>query len=251
MNWLYFLIVIKRFRQEFKKRLTRQKVFAIDTLQFFSDVTESAAVSLAVFFLLNQQSEEASGLAAEDFKIYRHKAESPEQQARPEKKKPKVGWLPFLLTFILCMLTWVVLSGQFDIFHLSLGVFSSALVAYSSGQLLFSSVDIGRFLSRWIRFIRYLPWLMLQIFIANMHVMKLVFHPRMLELINPRIVRFTTRLEGDMARFILANSITLTPGTITVFASLFGNFTVHVIDDESGQGLPGEMENRVGKIYGE
>jgi multicomponent Na+:H+ antiporter subunit E len=54
-----------------------------------------------------------------------------------------------------------------------------------------------------------------------------------------------------MARFILANSITLTPGTITVFASLFGNFTVHVIDDESGQGLPGEMEDRVGKIYGE
>lgn len=190
-------------------------------------------------------------MPAEEFKIYRHSPESPDQQKPVKAPKPKIGVVPFLLTFFLCMLTWVVLSGQFDIFHLSLGILSSGIVAYSSGQFLFASRDTSHLLVNWIRFIRYIPWLILQVFIANIHVLKLVFHPNMRELINPRIVRFESRLDSNMARFVLANSITLTPGTITVFASIFGNFTVHVIDDASGQGLPGEMETRVGRIYGE
>jgi len=187
----------------------------------------------------------------EDYKIYRH---SPDIHAPPvvqEERKPRIGIVPFLLTFFLCMLTWVVLSGQFDLFHISLGILSSAIVAYASGQLLFPAEDSRDFGGRWIRFIRYTPWLVYQIFIANLHVMKLVFHPDMLNRINPRIVRFDSRLESDIARFVLANSITLTPGTITVFASIFGKFTVHVIDDASGRGLPGEMEDRVAGIYGE
>ena len=187
----------------------------------------------------------------EDFKIYRHGPETPVQPATRKDRKPRVGIVAFLLTFFLCMLTWVVLSGQLDLFHLSLGVLSSAIVAYSSGRLLFPVDNTGRFLGRWVRFIRYAPWLILQIFKANLHVLKLTFHPNMRNLINPRIVRFESRLESNMARFVLANSITLTPGTITVFASIFGKFTVHVIDDASGQGLPGEMEERVGEIYGE
>ena len=187
----------------------------------------------------------------ENFKIYRHVPEELAQPAVVEDKKPKIGIVPFLLTFLLCMLTWVVLSGKFDLFHLSLGVLSSAIVAYSSGRLLFPVDYTGKFMVRWIRFIRYIPWLLGQVFIANLHVLKLVLHPNMLNLINPRIVRFESRLQSNMARFVLANSITLTPGTITVFASIFGNFTVHVIDDASGKGLPGEMEERVAEIYGE
>ena len=187
----------------------------------------------------------------EDFKIYRHGPETPEQPQVPRARKARVGVGAFLLTFFFCMLTWVVLSGQLDSFHLSLGVLSSAIVAYSSGRLLFPADNTSRFLGCWLRFIRYIPWLILQIFKANLHVMKLALHPNMLNLINPRIVRFESRLKSDMARFVLANSITLTPGTITVFASIFGNFTVHVIDDTSGQGLPGEMEARVAKIYGD
>jgi multicomponent Na+:H+ antiporter subunit E len=54
-----------------------------------------------------------------------------------------------------------------------------------------------------------------------------------------------------MARLVLANSITLTPGTITVFVSVLGAFTVHVIDKKSAEGLPGDMERRIAHIYGE
>ena len=54
-----------------------------------------------------------------------------------------------------------------------------------------------------------------------------------------------------MSLFIFANSITLTPGTITVFVSITGEFAVHVIDEKSGEALPGEMEERVGRLMGE
>jgi len=157
----------------------------------------------------------------------------------------------FIIPFCVCLLTWMVLSGKFDSFHLSLGVISCTIVAWLSGEQMVRSRD-----GRWrpgelIRFIAYVPWLLYQIMLANLHVMKLVFHPRMMDHINPQIITFQTRLNGEMARFVFANSITLTPGTITVFASIMGTFTVHAIDDASAEALPGEMEERVARIYGE
>ncbi len=149
------------------------------------------------------------------------------------------------------MLTWVVLSGKFDAFHLTLGVISCGIVAFASGDLLFSAQNVKRLPGEWLRFIVYVPWLLYEIFRANIHVMRLVFHPRMMDVINPQMIKFNSRLESEMARFIYANSITLTPGTITVYVSLYGAYTVHAIDDASAQGLPGEMESRVAAIFGE
>ncbi len=159
--------------------------------------------------------------------------------------------LPYIFTFIVCMITWLVLSGKFDFFHISLGVVSSAIVTYTSGDMLLKSRKIGRLPGIWLRFIAYIPWLLLEIFRANMHVMRLVFHPRMMELIDPRIIKFNSRLNDEMAHFVFANSITLTPGTITVYVSIYGKYSVHVIDEASGHGLPGEMEARVAAIFGE
>ena len=149
------------------------------------------------------------------------------------------------------MATWVVLSGKFDFFHLTLGVVSSAIVSFASGDMLFSAKNVKRVPGQWLRFIPYVPWLLFQIFRANIHVMRLVFHPRMRELINPQMIKFKSRLDGEMARFVYANSITLTPGTITVYVSLYGAYTVHAIDDASAEGLPGVMESRVAAIFGE
>ena len=54
-----------------------------------------------------------------------------------------------------------------------------------------------------------------------------------------------------MALVTLANSITLTPGTITIYVSSYGNISFHVIDIESGKTLPWIMESRVAEIFGE
>jgi len=146
---------------------------------------------------------------------------------------------------------WILLSGKLDAFHLSLGAISCAIVAYFSGDLLFESPKIMRLPRAWLRFIQYMPWLLYQVFLANLHVLYLTFHPRMHELINPKIINFQSTLKSDLSLVTFANSITLTPGTITVFVSSEGDFHVHAIDDKSAAGLPGEMEARVANAFGE
>lgn len=142
-------------------------------------------------------------------------------------------------------------SGRLDLFHIGLGIVSCALVALMSHRLLFPQ-GLNRSLPiKWIRFIAYIPWLLYQVFLANLHVLFLVFHPRMLDLIEPHIIEFNSRLTGDVARTTFANSITLTPGTITVNVTSMGRFAVHCIDRPSGKDLPGEMERRIVRIFEE
>lgn len=157
----------------------------------------------------------------------------------------------FILTFSICFATWVILSGRFDIFHLTLGVIACVIVARLSSTILISARNMRNLPRQWFRFICYIPWLLYQVFLANMHVMSLAFNPRLIEVIEPKIIRFKSRLKRPMSLFIFANSITLTPGTITVFVSITGEFTVHVIDEHSGLSLPGEMEEKVALLMGE
>jgi multicomponent Na+:H+ antiporter subunit E len=157
----------------------------------------------------------------------------------------------FVLAFLILFVLWVVLSGRFDGFHLVMGLVSSALVAAISGDLMFGSRQPKGVFSLWLRLVGYVPWLILQIFLANLHVMYLVFHPRMLDLIDPKIITFDSRLKSDFARTLFANSITLTPGTITVDVTVWGRFSVHCIDDASGESLPGKMEDKITAVFRE
>jgi len=181
--------------------------------------------------------------------------EASEGNAAPPSVIPakvrRVSFSPFALTFIIMFGVWVMLSGKFDAFHLTLGLISSAIVSYLSSDLLFSSPQIKGLLSQWVRFVKYVPWLMVEIIKANLHVTYLVFHPRMMDLIDPRIIKFRSKLKSDLALVAFANSITLTPGTITVSVSIDGDFKVHAIDKASGDPLPGEMEARIAKAFGE
>jgi len=156
----------------------------------------------------------------------------------------------FLYTFILMFGFWLLLSGKFDLFHLTLGVISSLLVSWMSSDLLFVNKEKkGRLVEVW-RFTLYMPWVIKEILMSTLHVTWLALHPAMKEKIAPRIVNFKTNLESDAARVTLANSITLTPGTITVRVEE-DVFTVHALSDKVASGLPGEMEDRIARIFGE
>ncbi len=160
------------------------------------------------------------------------------------------SFFAFLITFFLMFLSWIVLSGKFDPLLIVLGVFSSIFVAYYFYDLLFPAIDTGYF-TMFLRFIKYTPWLIFEIIKANFHLLYLAFHPRMNDLIDPHIITFKTNLKSDIAIATLANSITLTPGTITVTADSDGVFRVHAIDRESAEGLPGKMLEKVADIFGE
>jgi multicomponent Na+:H+ antiporter subunit E len=181
----------------------------------------------------------------------------PSRDDPPTSRNPSDGRiserlnLATVLSFLILLALWIVFSGRLDGFHLAMGILSSALVTAFSGDLMFTSREPRRIVGLWLRLAGYIPWLLLQIFMANLHVMKLVFHPHMMARINPKIIEFDSHLKGDYARMVFANSITLTPGTITVDVTVLGRFSVHCIDDASGQSLPGDMETKIAGVFRE
>jgi len=152
---------------------------------------------------------------------------------------------PRILTFSILFCLWLILSGQYDFFHISLGVLSCSIVTVFSGDFLFAGSRVPGLIRLGFRIALYIPWLLYQIILANFHILYLVFHPRMMDLIDPSIVRFHSSLKDELSLVLFANSITLTPGTITVYVSVDGDFQVHSIDKKSGEPLPGEMETRI------
>lgn len=176
--------------------------------------------------------------------------EHPPRKARSESKYLRFfrNIVSFVLTFCLMFGVWIIFSGIFEPLLLWLGAVSCLVVTLLSHKLIFPR-------PRWayiryaLRFLVYIPWLIWQVVLANCHLLKLVFHPRMMELIDPHIVTFQTPLRQDLSLVALANSITLTPGTITISADPQGRFEVHAIDRKTGEGLPGEMGAKLERVF--
>ena len=145
----------------------------------------------------------------------------------------------------------MVLSGKFDAFHLGLGALSALIVTFLSQDLLFKDrkKDLVSRLLEAFRFIGYVFWLLWQIVLANVHVFKLAMTEEGQEEMSPRVVKLKTKLKSDFAKFVYANSITLTPGTITI--QIKGNqFLVHAISEAVEKDLlSGEMERRVAAVF--
>lgn len=128
--------------------------------------------------------------------------------------------------FLLLLGFWQALSGRIDPLFIALGIVSSAAVTRLSlplfEQVIGSANEhphVGVF-----KLIRYFVWLLLRIPQAGFHVARVVLDPRIPP--RPGVVRFTTTLSSPTARAVLANSITLVPGTMTL--AVDGNeFTVH------------------------
>jgi multicomponent Na+:H+ antiporter subunit E len=148
-------------------------------------------------------------------------------------------------TFFIMLTFWTVMSGMFDAFHFSLGILCCLLIAFFSSDLLFP--EPGKpWLKETIGIIRYMPYLLWQIFLANLQVTYIVLHPRMLDKIDPHLFRFETKLKRPISKVAMAQSITLTPGTITV--NIYEDqIAVYALTREAAAALPGEMERQVAK----
>jgi len=147
------------------------------------------------------------------------------------------------LVFATCFGLWLVLSGHPTPFHLLEGALASGLVTYLNRDLEVVSAAVRCS----PRFLRYLPWLLKEIVIANLQVIRVVLDPRLP--VDPTIVRFSTRLAGDLAVTTFANSITLTPGTVTVDVD-GKDFVVHALTHQTPESFA-VMERRVGEAFRE
>jgi len=162
-------------------------------------------------------------------------------------QRRKTRFQNFVGTTLILFAFWMLLSGQFDAFHLTLGAICCTIAAYLFHDLLFANVRVGDMRVIAARFIAYIPWLIQQIVLSNLHVASVVLRRKMP--IDPQIVTFKTKLETDISSVTLANSITLTPGTITMDIK-DGVYYVHALDQKVADDLnAGEMEDRVAHIF--
>lgn len=157
----------------------------------------------------------------------------------------------FILTTLVMFAFWLMLSGYLDAFHLVTGLLSSLFVAWISSDLLCGrDFRLGSALAWLGRFIAYLPWLMWEILKANVDLVRLTLSPSMP--IDPSIIKIRPAIKTDLNKTVLANSITLTPGTVTMDVNKDGEFTVHAISKEAAQSLlDGHMPDKVMAVEGD
>ena len=158
------------------------------------------------------------------------------------------------IEFIVLYIFWIFLSGHFQIKWLVIGAFSAGLVTYLTHNIFIPDTTENwsgiKFLFRSaFRFTLYLPWLILAIIKANLQVAAILIKPRMP--IDPVMLQFETKLSKRMAMVTLANSITLTPGTITVELEK-GKYIIHsLVPGCAGDLETGVMQNKVAWIFGD
>jgi len=122
--------------------------------------------------------------------------------------------LQFLNLWLTLMLIWLIANGTLALDTIITGVVVSAVIALAFAA--FARVySVVRWSPRVIfYYLMYLSVFFIELVKANLNVMRLVFSPRID--IQPGIVEIKTSLKSPMGRLALANSITLTPGTLVV-----------------------------------
>lgn len=123
-------------------------------------------------------------------------------------------WRDTVILFATLMLFWLMLSGKLDTDVLIVGAVASLIIAllYRDGLSFFTEF---RFTPQAIvAGFRYYGYFLQELFKSNLKMAAIVLSPSLP--ITPGIVKVRTRLKSRMGRLMLANSITLTPGTLTV-----------------------------------
>ncbi len=144
---------------------------------------------------------------------------------------------------------WVILNGKWT---LEIGVVGlvvcAALYAFMCAYMGYSPKKEWQLFKRLPRIIGYVLYLIKEVYKAAFDTIRLIWAPE--KEIAPRLISFRTRLKTDAGKVVLANSITMTPGTITVDVQ-DDLFLVHCLDDSFDLGTEGfEMEERVMRLEG-
>ena len=137
---------------------------------------------------------------------------------------------------------WLLMSGIYKPLIIGLGVVSTLFVVWLARRM--DVVDHESFpIQLRFRFLDYWGWLAREIFKANVAVVKIILSPTMR--ISPTMLRSKTTQETNVGLVTYANSITLTPGTVTIELE-DGEVLVHALTEKFADDvLSGAMDKRV------
>lgn len=161
----------------------------------------------------------------------------------------------YAVEFVVLFAFWVIFSGHFEWEYLLIGAGAAALATFVSRFLIFPQTGyrggLESPLPRLIplRFARYALRFLWEMIKANIQVAWIVLQPRLP--VAPAMLRLHSNLSRPVSQVTLANSITLTPGTLTVeFED--GNYLIHTLTPESAESLvSARMQNGVARAFGE
>ncbi|MDJ0832475.1 MAG: Na+/H+ antiporter subunit E [Gammaproteobacteria bacterium] len=168
--------------------------------------------------------------------------------SKPDLHTPQISRLAsILILFVLLAATWLVWSGLFKALLLFLGLVSSVLCLWLAIRMRFFddylfSLPVGR------GYLRYLVWLTREVIKSSLDVTKVVLSPSLP--ISPRIARIRAGSDHPYDQVLFANSITLTPGTLSMDLDE-GVITVHALTEQGMRDLlAGEMDRRITALRG-
>lgn len=174
------------------------------------------------------------------------------RDGRPLLDHPRLAVLQFIALYAF----WLALSWRLDPLYLAIGAVSAALITLVAQRLTATYVHGDRPSPKashlpvlaW-RFVVYGLWLLGRIVVAGGQIARVILSPSMP--VDPVELRFRTGLQSPLARTVLANSITLVPGTLTV--DLDGDeFLVHALYPAAADDLlTGELQNRIAALFDE
>ncbi|MBU0996812.1 MAG: Na+/H+ antiporter subunit E [Firmicutes bacterium] len=159
--------------------------------------------------------------------------------------------MKYLATFIVLFVVYLFLAG-FTVYELILGGIVSAALTVILVKYVNFSID-WQFPIKLVKFIFiYLPVFIWKLLLANLDVAKRVLSPKIP--LNPGIVKIKTNLQGDFGKLALANSITLTPGTLSIDVE-GDSLYIHTVDvkgkneEENRERISEPFEKILGGIF--
>lgn len=134
-----------------------------------------------------------------------------------------------IILFVFALIVWSFLTWPLDFQHLISGVIISGFVSFMTGDMFVKRPHRFKQFTRYLWFLYYIPLFIWECIKANIDVAYRVIHPDLP--INPGIVKVKSTLKSDTGLTFLANTITLTPGTMSVDIDEENGFLyIHWID---------------------
>ncbi|MDE0800596.1 MAG: Na+/H+ antiporter subunit E [Rhodospirillaceae bacterium] len=148
---------------------------------------------------------------------------------------------------IVMLIFWLTLSGNYTTFLITAGVISSVLIALLAYRMNVADRE-GHPIHLGLSALTYWPWLTWQIIFSALNVTRIIVSPSLP--ISPTLTRVKMSQKSDVGRVTFANSITLTPGTISV--DIEGDeILVHAITSDNATDLEaGGMDKRCAQFEG-
>lgn len=157
--------------------------------------------------------------------------------------------------FVAMFLFWMILAGRTETKFIVYGIITAAVTSWVTYPLLLVRNKTGDkkyfvFGVNPIKFIGYTIWLMWQLVLANIDVL-LATTSQELQ-IDPKLLRFKVHFDNPMACVMLADSITLTPGTVTINVTDEGMYEIHALTPGAAEGIySGDFAKKVADLFGE